>query len=118
MFRSTYLAPLMLLSLSSGEASALSTHFNALSSPSASDEPIIATPLSFITVFTSLKSTLICPVTEMTSAIPLAAMANTSSACSKALISERLPYFSLNLSLLITRSVSTQSRILSNPISA
>ena len=107
-----------MLSFRSGEFNAFSTHFIALFSPSASAEPIIATPLSFITVLTSLKSTLICPVTEITSAIPLAAIAKTSSAFSNAFTSVKLPNISLSLSLLITNKVSTDSLIFSMPSSA
>ena len=69
-----------ILSFNNGEVSASCTAVIALFSPSALAEPIIACPLFRITVLTSLKSTLMAPATEITSAIPLAAVVKTSSA--------------------------------------
>ncbi len=70
----------MLLSFNKGECIACSTAFVALPSPDAIAVPIIATPLFFITVVMSAKSVLMCIVVVIMSAIPLAAVANTSSA--------------------------------------
>ena len=55
------------------------------------DEPMTAAPESFITVFTSSKSTFTSLVTVMISAIDLAAVVNTVSALAKAWPIVRLP---------------------------
>ena len=52
----TFLAPLILLSLSKGESSAFETAFIALFSPDDPAEPIIAFPLFDKTVLASFKS--------------------------------------------------------------
>ena len=67
----------------------------------------MATPPFFITVHTSAKSTMICPLLLMISVIHLAAVANTLSAFPKASFIFKSPYCTLNLSLLITNKVST-----------
>ena len=79
-FNNTWRAPVISLSFNKGELRASSTALIARFSPLATPEPIMALPLSFITVFTSLKSTLICMCKLIISAIDLAAPVNTSSA--------------------------------------
>src|SRR5690606_40877588 len=64
----TYFAPLISLSFNKGEDNEFLTASIARSSPSAVADPMIATPLFFMTVLTSLKSTFINPVTEISSA--------------------------------------------------
>ena len=116
--RSILFAPVISFELSSGEARAFSMAFIALFSPSAHPIPIIATPESFITVSTSAKSTLIYPAIVMISAIPLTAVASTSSALAKAVETPWSPYISLSFSLLITRRESTWSFSSSIPSTA
>ena len=108
----------MSLSFNKGDARAFSTAFMALSSPSACADPIIATPDSLMTVRTSSKSTFMYPVRVMISAIPFAAVANTSSAIANACAIGRLPHISRSFSLLMIRSVSTLSRMSCIPCSA
>ena len=79
---------------------------------------IIATPPSFNTVFTSLKSRLILPRIVMISAILLAATERVSSAFPKAFITLRSEYTSRRRSLLITSNASTCLLISSTPSSA
>ena len=87
-----HLAPLISLSFSNGEFIASSIALCALSSPAASAFPNIATPPLRITVHTSAKSTLICPVLLITSVIHFAAVASTLSAFAKASLILRFPY--------------------------
>ena len=98
-----------------GDSSASITAVRARPSPDAVPEPMIARPEFRITVFTSFMSTLISPVSVMTSAIPLAAVHSISSALLNAARMVRLPYNSRNLSLRMMSKVSTDSRICSNP---
>ena len=74
MFSKTKLAPVMSLSFKSGLSSASLTAFCARPCPEALPDPMIARPLSRMTVLTSFMSTLISPVNVMTSAMPLAAV--------------------------------------------
>ena len=86
-----HFAPLMSLSLSSGEVSASSIVRCALFSPPQAALPSMATPPLRITVQTSAKSTFICPVLLITSVIHLAAVARTLSARLNASFIFRLP---------------------------
>ena len=92
----------------------------ALTRPSPSPYPVLmmATPPSFSTVFTSLKSRLTFPCRVMISEILLAAIERVSSALSKASSTERSLYISLNFSLLITSNASTCLLISSTPSNA
>jgi hypothetical protein len=85
MLTSTPRAPDRLTSSSSGEATACSAAMRARSHrvPAASAEPIIAMPISPITVRTSAKSTLTRPGTLMISAMPPTALRSTLSAALK-----------------------------------
>ncbi len=77
-------APCRLTSSSSGLRIAASVASRARFGPLAQPVPIIAMPISLITVFTSAKSTLIMPGRLMMSEIPRTAPASTSSALAKA----------------------------------
>src|SRR6185503_6311735 len=77
-FTSTPLAPDKLMSSSSGLEMAASAAMRARSWPLATPEPIIAMPISDITVRTSAKSTLMRPGRVMSSAIPCTAPCSTS----------------------------------------
>ena len=70
-------APLRLMSSSSGLDAAASAASRARSSPDATPEPIIAMPISDMTVRTSAKSTLIRPGRVISSAIPCTAPCST-----------------------------------------
>jgi hypothetical protein len=72
------LAPARLMSSSSGLEIAASAASRARSSPVARPEPIIAMPISDITVRTSAKSTLIRPGRVISSAMPCTAPCSTS----------------------------------------
>ncbi len=78
------LAPSMLFSSSNGDSNAICAALRALSSPIDEPIPMMALPLPSKAVLTSLKSTLKKPSLVMISAIPLAAMYNTSSALPRA----------------------------------
>ncbi len=75
MLISMFFAPAMSLWFSKGDSSAMLATAIARSSPDARPEPISATPLLVITVCTSAKSTLTVFSRVMTSAMPLAAVA-------------------------------------------
>ena len=93
---------------SSGEATACSAAMRARSTPAALAEPIIAMPISLITVRTSSKSTLTSPGKLMISAMPPTALRSTLSAALKASsIDTSSPSTSINLSLRMTISEST-----------
>ncbi|MCY1174235.1 hypothetical protein D9M73_144290 [compost metagenome] len=77
-------APCRLTSSSSGLRIAASVASRARFGPLAQPVPIIAMPISLITVRTSAKSTLIMPGRLMMSEIPRTAPASTSSALAKA----------------------------------
>ncbi len=77
-------APARSTSSSSGLRRAFSAAIRARSSPLAVPDPIMATPISAMTVRTSAKSTLIRPGRVIRSAIPDTALCNTSSAALKA----------------------------------
>ena len=79
------LAPNISLLFSRGLFKASAITRLARSSPEAFAAPIIAIPLSVITVLTSAKSTFIYPGNVIISAIPLAAIFNTSLALANAL---------------------------------
>ena len=115
MFKSTWSAPVMSLSLSKGLSNASVTAFAARPCPEALPDPMIARPLSRMTVLTSFMSTLISPVRVMTSAMPLAAVQRIWSALANALRMVWLPNNSRSLSLRMIRSVSTAARIWSRP---
>ena len=83
-FSKIFFAPLIFVLLSRGDVKALLIAISALSVPDASAEPKTDVPASFITVFTSSKSTLICPGTVTISAIHFALVAIISSAFSNA----------------------------------
>ncbi len=68
------LALLRLTSSNNGHATAALAAIIALSDPSEKPEPIIAIPISLMTVFTSAKSTLIIPGLLMISAMPATAL--------------------------------------------
>ena len=106
------------LSFSKGELRASSIAFFTRFSPSPYPVLIIATPPSFSTVLTSLKSRFINPCTVIISAILLAATLNVSSAFPKASRTVRSGYISRRRSLLITSSASTCFDISSTPSSA
>ena len=76
---------------------------------------MIATPPSFNTVFTSLKSRLMIPLKVMISAILFAAIDSVSSAFPKAFITLMSEYTSRRRSLLITSRASTCLLISSTP---
>src|SRR5512143_377429 len=84
MLTSTPRAPARLTSSSSGLATACSAAMRARFSPLACAEPIIAMPISLITVRTSAKSTLTRPGQLMTSAMPPTAPCSTLLAALKA----------------------------------
>ncbi len=113
-----HFAPRMSLSFSNGEFKALSMARCARFSPFAVALPNMATPPFRITVQTSAKSTLICPVELITSVIHFAAVARTLSAFVNAARMVRFPNWCLSLSLLITSKVSTYSFSLLIPSSA
>ena len=77
-------APCRSMSSSSGLSTAASAAMRARPSPVERPEPIMAMPISDITVFTSAKSTLIMPGRMMRSAIPCTAPSRTSLAAAKA----------------------------------
>ena len=104
---SIHFAPLISLSLSNGEFNASSIALRARSSPATDALPRMATPPFFITVHTSAKSTLICPVLLITSVMHFAAVAKTLSAFANASRIFRFPNWCRSLSLLITSKVST-----------
>ncbi len=106
-FSKIFFAPRISALFSKGESSVSSIASNALFSPEALPEAIIDTPLSCITVRTSSKSTLITPFTVIISAIPFAAIVNTSSAFANASVIFRFPNFSRNVSLFIISIEST-----------
>ena len=89
-------APDRLTSSSKGLAIAASAASRARSSPVARPEPIMAMPISDITVRTSAKSTLIKPGRVINSAIPCTAPSSTSLADLKA--SSRLMFLPNTLS--------------------
>src|SRR5438477_447143 len=70
-------APARLMSSRSGEETAASAAARARPSPLAAPDPIIAMPVSAITVRTSAKSTLMRPGRVMSSAMPCTAPCNT-----------------------------------------
>ena len=79
---------------------------------------MMATPPSFSTVFTSLKSRFTFPCRVMISAILLAATERVSSALSNASSTDSSLYISLSFSLLMTSRASTCLLISSTPSSA
>ena len=98
---------------------AVSTARSARSSPVAAPIPIRADPASFMTLFTSLKSTFIKPGVVMSSVIPWTPDSRTLSASLKASIIEMSrSEMSSRRSLGITIRVSTSSRSASTPDSA
>ena len=115
MLSRTKFAPVMSQSLSRGDSNASVTAVRARPSPLALPEPMMARPELRMTVLTSFMSTLISPVSVMTSAMPLAAVQRISSALLKAARMVRLPYSSRSLSLRMMSNVSTASRIFSSP---
>ena len=91
-----------------GEATACSAAMRARSTPDALAEPIIAIPISPITVRTSSKSTLTRPGKLMISAIPPTALRRTlSAALNASSIDTSSPRTSISLSLRITIREST-----------
>ncbi len=116
MLTSTPRASAMLTSSSSGHATACSAASRARSAPAALAEPIIAMPISAITVRTSAKSTLIMPGQLMISAMPATAPCSTSLAALNASSSVTwLPSTSISLSLGTTISESTWGESASMP---
>ena len=105
--KSTFLHPLILLSFSNGESNAFTMASWALLFPLDEDDPIIALPLSFKTVLASFKSIFWVKWWVITSAIPRAALARTSSAFENPALKPRFPYTSRSLLLLITIKEST-----------
>ena len=102
------LAPSKFTSSSKGLLIAVSAASLALHSPTLAPVPIIAIPISDITVFTSAKSTLILPGFIIKSAIPLTAPNKTSLAALKASSREASgPRTSISFSLGIVMSEST-----------
>ena len=115
MFKRTWSAPVMSLSFSKGLSSASVTALAARPWPDALPDPMMARPLSRMTVLTSFMSTLISPVRVMTSAMPLAAVQRIWSALANALRMVWLPNNSRSLSLRMIKRVSTAARICSRP---
>ena len=112
-------APSRLTSSSSGLRIAASAASLARSGPDACPVPIIAIPISDITVFTSAKSTLIIPGFMMRSAIPLTAPRSTSLAALNASKSDAsFPKTSRSFSLGMVISESTCSLSASMPCCA
>ena len=96
-FTSTPFASLRLISSNNLLSTAFSAAIRALSGPEPMPVPIIAVPLSDITVFTSAKSTFINPGHMIMSDIPRTAPANTSLASLKAsIIAQSSPNTSSN----------------------
>ena len=92
----------------SGHAIAALEEINARSDPSAYPEPIIAIPISLITVFTSAKSTFIRPGLLMISAMPATALKRTSLAAPNASMNvTSSPSTPINFSFGITINEST-----------
>ncbi len=107
------------MSSSSGEEIAASAASLARLSPVAEPVPIIAIPISDITVRTSAKSTLIRPGQVISSAIPCTAPRNTSFAFSNTSSNEvSLPSTGINLSFGMVINESTTPDISLIPISA
>ena len=97
-----------LTSSSNGLATACSAAMRARSGPVAKAEPIIAIPISLITVRTSAKSTFTVPAQLMISAMPETALCNTSLAALNASKNgTSSPKTSINFSLGITINEST-----------
>ena len=115
---STPCAPSMLAS-SSGEEIASSAAWTARSSPRAEPMPMSAVPASCMTDFTSAKSRLIRPGTEMRSVMPWTPASSTWSAVAKA-SSIEMPrsLISRRRSLGTTMSASTSSFSAATPCSA
>ena len=107
-FTSIPFALLRLTSSNKGHATADFAAISALSDPSAKPDPIIAIPISLITVLTSAKSTLIIPGLFIISAMPKTALYKTSlaapNASTKVTSSPRTP---INFSLGIVIKEST-----------
>ena len=112
-------APSKLTSSRSGLRIAASAASRARSGPLACPVPIIAMPISDMTVFTSAKSTLIIPGFMMRSAMPFTAPSSTSLAALNASKSEAsLPSTSRSFSLGMVMSESTCSLSASMPCCA
>ena len=99
----------MSLLFRSGLSKASSITLRARFSPEACAAPMMAMPLSVITVFTSAKSTLMYPGKVIISAMPLTATFNTSFALAKAADNVSVPCICCILSLSIIISESTYS---------
>ena len=106
-FNKTCSAPKISLSLRRGESRAPSTASIALFSPLDSACPITAVPLFWSTLLASFKSILTRRCWEITSAIPLVAVFNTSLALANAWLNVKSPYTWISLSLFIINKVST-----------
>ena len=118
-FTKTPRALAKLTSSNNGLATACSAAIRARSGPEAVAEPIIAIPISLITVRTSAKSTLTIPGILITSAMPETALCNTSLAArnaSKNGTSSPNTSISFSLGMIIRESTCCESS--SNPSAA